>query len=230
MKGLACLGVLAALAAPLGAAQDYRPISPACVVDGGEVRPGLTAKYVYEGTNYVVGFCCTGCRTKFIQEPGTHMARAIAAKANPPPKKEKEKKVSPAATGPCDLKRIVKVPYCSGCAREMGKDDLRGGLCKRCEIKPVTVEYCVKTGESYYMVEGRPETKSEKPFVHEGKLINIPRADEERARVGYLCESCDAGAEVESEFKHKDGCKPKIGGLKKCCPKSGTAPHATDKK
>ncbi|HLF95033.1 MAG TPA: hypothetical protein VJB14_16310 [Planctomycetota bacterium] len=230
MKSLVILAAFATLAPTFLVAQDYKPISPACVVDGGEVRPGMTAKYVYEGTNYVVGFCCTGCRTKFLQAPGTYMAQAIAAKANPPPKKEKEKKVSPAATGPCDLKRIVKVPYCAGCARELGKDDLRNGICKRCEIKPATIEYCVKTGESYYMAEGRPETKSEKPFVHEGKLINIPRAVEEKARVVYRCESCDSTADVESEFKHKDGCKPRIGGLKKSCPKSGTAPHATDKK
>src|SRR5262245_25934574 len=94
--------VLAALAfaASVVVAQDYKPISPACVVDGGEVKPGLTVKYVYEGVNYVVGFCCTGCRTKFLQGPAQYMAQAIAAKASPPPKKEKEKKVAADATGP----------------------------------------------------------------------------------------------------------------------------------
>lgn len=211
-------------------AQDYKPISPACVVDGGEVRPGWTAKYVYEGVNYVVGFCSSACRTKFLQSPATYMAQALAARAAPPPKKEKEKKVSPVATGPCDLKKVVKVPWCVGCAREIMKDDLRGGVCKRCEAKPVTVEYCVKTGESYYQAEGHPETRTDKPFTFEGKLISVPRADEDRCRISYLCETCGATAEVESEFKHQEGCKAKIGGPKKVCSKSGAAPHATEAK
>jgi hypothetical protein len=222
------LGALA-LAMPL-VAQDYKPISPACVVDGGEVKPGFTAKYFYEGVNYVVGFCCTGCRTKFLQGPAPYMAQALAAKANPPPKKEAARKAAPDATGPCDLKKIIRVPFCVGCAREIGKDDLRSGICKRCEVKPVTVEYCVKSGEIYYEAEGHPETRTDKPFTFEGKLISTPRAEEVRSRISYLCESCGATSDVETEFKHKDGCKPKIGGLKKVCTKSGTAPHATDSK
>jgi len=228
MKGIAILGVLAALAAPLGAEQDYKPISRACVVDGGEVRPGMTVKYVYEGSNYVVGFCYTGCRTKFLQEPGTYMAQALAAKASPPPKKEK--KVSPAATGPCDLKRIVKFPYCSACARELGKDDVRSGVCKRCEGKPVQIEYCIKTSDVYYRADCHPDKKSDKPVLCDGKLFGVPHADEERSRATLLCESCGQTGDVEAEFKHKDGCKPKLGGLKKVCSKSGTAPHATDTK
>lgn len=228
MRNLVILGVLAA-AAPLVAAQDYRPISPACVVDGGEVRPGLTAKYFYEGTNYIVGFCCTGCRTKFIQDPATHMAQALAARAAPPPPK-KEKKVSPAATGPCDLKKVVKSPYCVGCAREIDKEDLRNGVCKRCEVKPVQIEYCVKTGDAYYQATCHPEKKGDQPILCDGKLYNIPRADEDKARIKYLCESCGATAELEPGFKHNDGCKPKLGGLKKVCSKSGAAPHATDAK
>lgn len=230
MKSLIAFGILV-VAAPLVLAQDYRPISPACVVDGGEVRPGWTAKYIYEGVNYVVGFCSSACRTKFLQAPAGFMADAVARNANPPPpKKEKEKKVSPAATGPCDLKKVLKVPYCVSCTREIVKEDLRNGVCKRCETKPVTIEYCVKFGESYYQADGHPETRSDKPFTFEGKFIGVPKADEERSRISYLCEACMATAEVEVEFKHMDGCKAKIGGLKKVCAKSGTAPHATDKK
>jgi len=229
MKRLTVLGILA-LAATGAPAQDYRPLSQACVVDGGEVKPGLTMKCVYEGVNYVVGFCCTGCRTKFLQDHHGYMAQAVAnLKAPPAPKKEK-KAAAADATGPCDCKKLVKVPYCASCAREIAKDDLRTGVCKRCETKPVTIEYCVKAGETYYQAEGHPETRTDKPFTFDGKLINTPRTDEDRARISYLCESCMATADVESEFKHKDGCKGKIGGLKKICSKSGTAPHATDLK
>jgi hypothetical protein len=203
MRSRRMLAALSLLAMAGGsAAQDtYQPFSRACVVDGFEVRPGFTAQYVYEGTKYVVGFCCTGCRTKFLQGPAGYMATALAAfKAG---NVKKEKKLSEKATGPCDLKRLVKVSWCVSCQRELGKDDvLSSRVCKKCENKPILVEFCVKAGET-----------------------------EDRARVGYKCDSCAATADIESEFKHEADCKRKgLGGLKKVCSKSGTAPHATEVK
>jgi hypothetical protein len=201
MKTLA-LSAVAFLLCCLGtSAQDYRPFSRACVVCLGEIRPGWTAQYQHEGAIVVIGFCSAPCRTKFLQAPATHFANALAAfKAGNP---KKEKKVSPEATGPCDLKRVVKQPYCISCARELTKDDLLANkTCKRCETKPAQAEFCVKMGEA-----------------------------EDRARVTYKCESCPSTSEVESEFKHDAACKPKIGGgLKKVCSKSGTSPHATEAK
>jgi hypothetical protein len=116
---------------------------------------------------------------------------------------KKEKKVAPDATGPCDLKRVMKAPFCVSCNRELAKDDmLSNKTCKRCETKPVMIEYCLKMGEA-----------------------------EDRSRVTYKCESCPSTAELDTAFKHDASCKPKIGsGLKKVCTKSGMAPHATDKK
>jgi hypothetical protein len=181
--------------------QDYKPFTRACVVCLGETRPGFTAQYVYEGEKYIVGFCSSPCRTKFLQSPATHMANALAAVKEG--LKKKEKRVSPDATGPCNLKRVSKTPYCLSCARELTKDDvLPNKTCKRCETKPAQAEFCTKVGEA-----------------------------EDRARVTYKCEACPATAEIESEFKHEAGCKPKIGGgVKKVCTKSGTAPHATETK
>jgi hypothetical protein len=189
------------LACSLGSpAQDYKPFIPVCVVDGGEIRPGMTARYAYEGQWYVVGFCSSACRIKFLQSPAACMKAALEAKASATTKKEK--KVSSNATGPCDLKRVVKTPWCPSCNRELGKDDVRNNLCKKCETKAVQAEFCVKG-----------------------------RATEDRARVSYKCESCGASAELESEFKHEPDCKAKLGsGLKKVCSKSGTAPHATEAK
>ncbi|MBI3856049.1 MAG: hypothetical protein HY293_10210 [Planctomycetes bacterium] len=184
-----------------GSAQDYKPFSRACVVCQGETRPGWTAQYYYEGTNYVVGFCSSPCRTKFLQSPATCMASALAAfKAGNP---KKEKKVSAEATGPCDQKKIIKAPYCVSCARELAKEDvLPNKLCKKCETKPAMVEFCVKMGDA-----------------------------EDRARISYKCDSCAATAEIESEFKHEAACRPKVGGgLKKVCSKSGMSPHATEAK
>ena len=196
----AFLSISAVLALSFGtAAQDYKPFTRACVVCLGENRPGWTAQYQHEGTIVVIGFCSSPCRTKFLQSPATHFNNALAAfKAG-----KKDKKVAPDATGPCDLKRIVKAPWCASCARELGKDDLLPSkLCKRCETKPLQAEYCVKVGDA-----------------------------EDRARISYKCESCPATAEIESEFKHEADCKPKVGGgVKKVCSKSGMAPHATDKK
>jgi hypothetical protein len=182
-------------------AQDYAPFSRFCVVCGGEARPGFTAQYVHDGTKYVVGFFSSPCRTKFLQSPGEHFTHALAAfKAGNP---KKEKKVAPDATGPCDLKRIVKAPFCASCDRELARDDmLANKTCKRCENKPSIIEYCLKMADA-----------------------------EDRARIRYRCEHCPATGEVEPEFKHDAGCKPKIGsGLKKVCFRSGMAPHATDKK
>jgi len=203
MRSRLILAALSLLAATAGSqAQDtYQPFSRACVVDGAEVRPGFTAQYVYEGTKYVVGFCCTGCRTKFLQAPAGFMATALAAfKAG---NVRKEKKASENATGPCDLKRLVKVPWCVTCQRELGKDDVRPSkVCKKCENKPLLVEFCVKGGEA-----------------------------EDRARISYRCDACAATSDVEAEFKHEADCKHKgLGGLKKVCSKSGTAPHATEAK
>lgn len=182
-------------------AQDYAPFSRFCVVCGGEARPGFTAQYVHDGTKYVVGFCSSPCRAKFLQAPGEHFTNALASfKAGNP---KKEKKVAPDATGPCDLKRILKAPFCASCDRELSRDDmLANKTCKRCENKPVLIEYCLKMGDA-----------------------------EDRARISYRCKNCSATNELESDFKHDAGCKPKIGGgLKKVCSKSGMAPHATEKK
>ncbi|HYF00761.1 MAG TPA: hypothetical protein VEJ18_17705 [Planctomycetota bacterium] len=45
----------------------------------------------------------------------------------------------------------------------------------------------------------------------------------------YKCEICGVKGNVESQIKHKDDCKPKIGnGIVKVCTKSGKNPHASD--
>jgi len=182
-------------------AQDYSALGRYCCMCGGDARPGVQVYYVHEGAKVFVGFCSSPCRGKFLQSPGEHFGNALAVLKVGAPKKEK--KVAPDATGPCDLKRILKAPFCSMCDRELAKDDmLANKTCKRCETRPVMIEYCLKMGDA-----------------------------EDRARVSYKCDSCAATAELDTEFKHEAGCKPKIGGgLKKVCTKSGMAPHATDKK
>lgn len=167
------------LGGALSAQEGYQPFSRACVVDGYETRSGFTAQYVYDGQKWVVGFCCTGCRTKFLQAPAGYMETAVAnARAG----LKKKDKVVPEATGPCDLKRLLKVPWCVSCQRELGKDDLLPTkLCKRCETKPILTEFCLKIGET-----------------------------EDRARITYTCETCGAAADLAVELKHEEGCKPKL--------------------
>ena len=104
------------------------------------------------------------------------------------------------------------------CKRELGPDDVRNGVCKRDEVKPIQIEYCLKLIAKSL---SRQEIKDgKKPY------------DEDRARISYECETCGAKAEIETEVKHKPECKPKaLGtGLKKICAKSGKFPHATDDK
>lgn len=90
---------------------------------------------------------------------------------------------------------------CSKCPQELQDRDLKGGACPKCEAKPARIEYCVKTD---------PATKAQ-----------------DKARITYVCGTCGASSEIESEFKHEDDCKRKLGALKKVCSKSGTAPHVT---
>ncbi len=174
-----------------------------------------------------VAFCCDGCRNKFIRAPDQYMAnlpeitgkkaepRPAGEKKGEPAKAEEGKDAKPAPTGPCDAKKIGKGNYCVSCARELGPDDVRGAgatlICKRCETRPLSIDYCVKT------VRGPAQPGNPSGLV------------EDRARITYECGSCGAKADLEPDLKHGPACKPLFGGLKKVCSKSGTAPHASDK-
>ena len=50
---------------------------------------------------------------------------------------EKDKEAAKAMSGPCDCKKTVKGYYCEKDKRELTIDDVRGNLCKRCELKPL---------------------------------------------------------------------------------------------
>lgn len=153
----------------------------------------------------------------------------------PPPKpampKEPEKKEMPAPEnkGPlkkpdvlCDCKKIAKGVFCVKCDRLLVPEDMRNGICKRCEEKPKKIDMCVKR---YFMVDGDPESKSEKPIIKDGKVYDFPYED--KARVAYLCEVCGEHGDSQYEVKHKPDCASKS--TIKVCSKSGTAPHI-DKK
>jgi len=97
-------------------------------------------------------------------------------------------------------------------------DDVRNGLCKRCETKPASIEYCLKL---IAKTLSRQQIKD-----------RVVPYDEDKARIAYECDACGAKGEIETEVKHKPDCKPKPlgGGVKKTCAKSGKFPHATDDK
>jgi hypothetical protein len=115
-------------------------------------------------------------------------------------------------TGPCDCKKIVKGYYCEKDKRELTPDDIRGGICKRCETKATEIEYCLKL--------------TPKPYDPKKKVQDPPTED--KARISYVCDKCGAKADIESELKHTPDCKPSFGGgVKKVCAKSGHFPHAT---
>ena len=128
-------------------------------------------------------------------------------------KAEKDAEKAKSMTGPCDCKKTVKGYYCEKDKRELGPDDVRGNLCKRCETKATEIEYCLKL--------------IPKPFDPKKKVQDPP--GEDKARISYECEKCGAKAEIETLLKHKDDCKPSGfgGGVKKVCAKSGKMPHAT---
>src|SRR5436190_763926 len=153
----------------------------------------------------------------------------------PPPKpKEPEKpkeEPKPAEPGApfkkpdvlCDCKKIVKGVYCLKCDRMLAQEDMRNGVCKRCEEKPKKIDLCVK---KYYMVDGQPDKRSEKPILFEGKLYDF--AYEDKARIVYFCEGCQDTADAQGEVKHKPDCASK--NVIKVCSKSGAPPHGGEKK
>jgi hypothetical protein len=123
----------------------------------------------------------------------------------------------------CDCKKIAKGMFCVKCDRMLATEDMRNGVCKRCEEKPKKIDLCVKR---YFMVDGDAGSKSEKPILKDGKLYDFPYED--KARIVYLCETCGESNDSQYEVKHKPDCASK--NTTKVCTKSGTAPHLGDKK
>lgn len=123
----------------------------------------------------------------------------------------------------CDCKKILKGVYCVKCDRMLAPEDMRNGVCKRCEEKPKKIDLCVKR---YYMVDGQPDKRSEKPILFEGKLYDFPYED--KARIVYYCEGCQETGDSQGEVKHKPDCQSK--NVIKVCSKSGTPPHGGEKK
>jgi YHS domain-containing protein len=197
---------------PLLPLNEFCPVTNAHP-DGMKADPGFLVNI----SGKLVGFCSAGCRSKFTRSPDAYLANLpeITGKKPADPKKEAEKANKPPPTGPCDIKRIVKAPYCAECKRDLMPDDTRQGKCKRCEMKFDLLEFCVKT------VPAPPPAEGEE--ARPGGLV------EDRARVSYQCPSCSAQADRLAEVKHAAECKALSSGVKKICSKSGTAPHATDK-
>lgn len=174
---------------------------------------------------------------KEMPKPAPAMPKEMpkpAPKPPPPPPppampKEPEKKEEGAKTPfkkpdvLCDCKKIAKGMFCAKCDRMLAIEDMRNGVCKRCEEKPKKIDLCVKR---YFMVDGDPGSKSEKPILKDGKLYDFPYED--KARIVYLCEACGESNDSQYDVKHKPDCTNKT--TLKVCTKSGTPPHGGDKK
>jgi YHS domain-containing protein len=192
------------------AAQAGKPVNSKCPVKT-DIPSKSDITSTYKGV--VVGFCCQDCKGKFSGNPDAYAEKSPEIKAAVA-KAGAGAKPNPGAayTGPCDCKKIIKGYYCEKDKRELTIDDVRGGLCKRCELKPAQIEYCLKL--------------IPKPFDAKKKVQDPP--GEDKARVHYECEACMAKGEIEDGFKHKADCKAtSFAGLKKVCDKSGKFPHAT---
>ena len=59
----------------------------------------------------------------------------------------------------------MKGYWCLKCDRELTNDDVRNGMCKRCETKPAQIDYCVKPGALKYIPTCHPEKASDKPVT-----------------------------------------------------------------
>jgi hypothetical protein len=148
--------------------------------------------------------------------------------ATPEPKPEaKPEGPRPAIKKPdvlCEVKKTAKGTYCIKCDRTLGPDDIRGGNCKKCDEKPKKIDLCVKR---FFQSECEHKKIDDKPVFCCGKVHDFPQED--RSRIVYLCEACGEGGDIQSEIKHGAECKNRLSGTKICL-KSGTPPHAPDKK
>jgi YHS domain-containing protein len=204
-----------------------KPINGTCPIKNQPVNPAITAEY----KGKVIGFCCNSCKAKFANDPEAIAAKVPEFKAPAPKAPAPKPDAKPANTGACEVTKTAKGYYCLKCDRELTIDDVRGTECKKCETKPADIEYCVKR-IPYYISKCQHKKREAKPFVCCNKPWSVPAGfDEDRARCTYECETCHAKANIATEIKHKDDCKPTFGGgLKKVCTKSGTAPHVGDDK
>lgn len=199
--------ILALLVGTAGAF-SFKPINARCPVKTDQpAKAELTSEY----KGIEIGFCCNNCKGAWGKNPESFVKNVPELKAVLA-KMEKDKEAAKAMTGPCDCKKTTKGYYCEKDKRELTPDDVRGNLCKRCEMKPLEIEYCLKL--------------IPKPFDPRKKIQDAP--SEDKARVSYECEKCGAKAEFEDKVMHKADCKPSFGtGVKKVCAKSGKMPHAT---
>jgi hypothetical protein len=125
---------------------------------------------------------------------------------------------------PCVVVRTAKGAWCAPCKRELAPDDMRKGLCKRCEEPPLDMEYCVK--RSYLFRSAcRHRKVSPRPFRCCAKAWVQPEIQEDRGRITHHCKDCDARAMVRSHLEHRDGCSNSFA-VQKLCAKSGKEPHS----
>ncbi len=150
------------------AAPQAKTLNAKCPVRTDQnVKPGIALKI---GTDKVIGFCCNSCLGKFNRAPGAYLgnipelrggsAKKTDGKAGADPKKEDK----PAATGPCEIKKVAKGMWCLKCDRELTIDDVRNKLCKRCETKPEEIEFCVKGTGLVFTADCHPNKKDTKPI------------------------------------------------------------------
>jgi len=207
MRRIVTSAFLALVLVATATAQAGKPINAKCPVKSDMfAKTSITSEY----KGQVIGFCCNDCKGKFANNPDTYAERIPELKAALA--KSGAGRGGPVLTGPCDCRKIVKGYYCEKDKRELGPYDVRNGLCKRCETKPVQIEYCLK-----YIL---------KPFDPKKKVQEPPTED--KARISYECEACGAKGDFDDGFKHKADCKASsFAGLKKVCSKSGHAPHAS---
>jgi YHS domain-containing protein len=210
MRRIISVAFLGLVLAATAAAQAGKPVNSKCPVKT-DIPAKADITSAYKGL--VIGFCCQDCKGKFSGNPDVYAEKSPEIKAALAKSGGAAKSAGPAnMTGPCDCKKIVKGYYCEKDKRELGPDDVRNGLCKRCEMKPTTIEYCLKLVP--------------KPFDAKKKVQDPP--GEDKARIHYECETCMAKGDAEDSFKHKPDCKAtSFAALKKICDKSGKYPHAT---
>ncbi len=154
------------------AKQEAKPVNDKCPVDGnGDVKPQISINI----KGKIVAFCQRACYNKFLPNAAQYIATMPELGGKKPDPNKPEAKpgdtakpdAKPAASGACDCKTIDKGPYCVSCKRELTMDDVKGRgeniVCKRCETKPISIDYCVKRLPPIFQADCHPNKTDTKP-------------------------------------------------------------------
>lgn len=125
---------------------------------------------------------------------------------------------------PCKVAHVTTGYHCDPCKRTLTPNDMREGVCKRCDEEPRKIEFCARRHNIKFVSACRHKKSLDRPFRCCGKVWNRYTFSEDLAKVVYTCRTCKAASGSRNDLVHKEGCDNPFG-IDRACEKSGKKPH-----